>query len=284
MSVERASGNSGTNLEPGRFYGEVVNMHRRCGLQLSDARYGAGERLPRHSHELAFFCLLLDGAYSERYGQRATSYRPFTIVFHPPDETHCTQMSQRGGHVFNVELQGQWLDRLREYSEVPGTTADLHGGELVWLALRLYREYREMNLCSGLAIEGLVLEMLALTARERGAEDKRAPAWLARAVDLLHAEFRKGLTVSEVAAEVGVHPFYLSRVFRRFYRQSVSDYVHKLRVQFACGELSDPQADLASVALAAGFADQSHFTRVFKRLTGLTPGGFRSRVTPPAKL
>jgi AraC-like DNA-binding protein len=277
--IERASGSI---LEPGRFYGEIVNMHRRCGIQLSDARYQAGERLPKHSHESAFFCLLLEGAYSERYGQRAISYRPFTVVFHPPDETHYTEMSRSGGHVFNVEIQDQWLDRLREYSAVPDTTADLHGGELVWLATRLYREYKELDACSALAIEGLVLEMLAFTARARGGEDKCAPTWLARAVDLLHAEFQKSLTVGQVAAEVGVHPFYLSRVFRRFYHQSISDYVHKLRVHFACRELCQPQADLASVALVAGFADQSHFTRVFKRVTGLTPGAFRAAMLPGA--
>jgi AraC-like DNA-binding protein len=36
-----------------------------------------------------------------------------------------------------------------------------------------------------------------------------------------------------------------------------------------------PEIDLAEVALAAGFADQSHFTRVFKNVTGITPGVYR---------
>jgi AraC family transcriptional regulator len=46
-------------------------------------------------------------------------------------------------------------------------------------------------------------------------------------------------------------------------------------VKYACEELALPENDLATVALSAGFSDQSHFTRVFKNITGITPGNFR---------
>jgi AraC family transcriptional regulator len=266
---------AGPTLEPGRFFGDIVNAHRRCGLWLSDARYGGGAKLPKHSHELAFFCLLLDGAYSERYGRKEVTYSPFTVVFHPPEEVHSTEMGKRGGHVFNIEVQGGLLERLREYAPAPATSFDLHGGELAWLAARLYREYRAMDDCSPLVIEGLGLEMLAISARGREREEKRPPAWLFEVVDLLRAEYRRNLSVAEVASRVDVHPFHLSRVFRQHYHQTVGEYVHRLRVHFACGELRSDEARLAEVALAAGFADQSHFTRVFKQVTGMTPGAFR---------
>jgi AraC family transcriptional regulator len=51
--------------------------------------------------------------------------------------------------------------------------------------------------------------------------------------------------------------------------------VQKLRVNYACKQLALPENDLVSVALSSGFADQSHFTRVFKNVTGITPGAFR---------
>ena len=92
---------------------------------------------------------------------------------------------------------------------------------------------------------------------------------------LLNAEFRNNLKVQDIANEVGVHPFHLSRVFRTVHRQTIGEYVHKLRVAYACKLLEQPECDLANVALSAGFADQSHFTKVFKNVTGLTPGVFR---------
>ncbi|HEX6625266.1 MAG TPA: helix-turn-helix transcriptional regulator, partial [Pyrinomonadaceae bacterium] len=48
-----------------------------------------------------------------------------------------------------------------------------------------------------------------------------------------------------------------------------------LRIERACRELERPASSIIDVALSAGFSDQSHFTRAFKRATGMTPGAFR---------
>jgi AraC family transcriptional regulator len=129
--------------------------------------------------------------------------------------------------------------------------------------------------------------MLAAVGSGAGAEEKKAPLWLPRVVELLHATFRQHLTVADVASEVGLHPIHLSKTFRKFQRQSIGEYVHRLRIQYACRELLHTETSLAEIALSAGFSDQSHFTRVFKQLTGNTPGDFRrgfgSDATPQAR-
>jgi AraC family transcriptional regulator len=81
--------------------------------------------------------------------------------------------------------------------------------------------------------------------------------------------------VSEVAQAAGVHPAHLARGFRTYFKTSLGSYIRRLRVEFAARELVQSEASLATVALAAGFADQSHFTRLFKRHTGFTPNAYR---------
>ena len=125
-----------------------------------------------------------------------------------------------------------------------------------------------------------MLEMLARAALPAGAQERRPPAWLAAAVELLRAEFRESLTVTDVAARVGVHPLHLSKVFRRFRRQTIGDYVRRLRVRHAAGLLAAGEMSLAEVAQASGFSDQSHFTRVCRRVTGATPGALRGALSP----
>ncbi len=108
-----------------------------------------------------------------------------------------------------------------------------------------------------------------------GAETSR-PAWLDRALELLHESYRQSVTLEEIAAQVGVHPIHLSRVFRKHYACTMAEFMNRLRVQYACRALANGWADLADVASAAGFADQSHLGRVFKYCTGQTPGKFRA--------
>jgi AraC family transcriptional regulator len=223
----------------------------------------------RHSYELSYFHLLLDSDHNH-------PLKPFTTIFYPSGATHHDEISAAGLRVFSVALQDEWLDRVRACGVTPQSSTALPGSELSRLAIRLYREYLNLDRCSALVIEGLVLEMLALVARPEKAPERRPPEWLSRVEDLLKNGFQENLTIGEVAAQVSVNPAYLSRVFRQFYHRAIGDYVHDLRVQFACQQLADPGVALSAIASASGFADQSHFTRVFKQCTGMTPGAFRA--------
>jgi AraC family transcriptional regulator len=266
---------SDSRLQAGEFYGEVLNRRDCSGLVLSEVSYKIGRKLPEHSHQLAYFCLLIEGDYAEYHGSKSYQYKPLSIMFHPPGLEHRDEIGSQGGHFFTIELGLEWIERMEKYAPVPNTIMDLEGGDLAWLALRLFRELRSPHTCSPLAVEGLVMMMLAELGRTRATNERPAPRWLTHAINLLRAEFNQNLTIDRVASEVGIHPFHLSKVFRRFHQQTVGEYVKRLRVQFACRELLDPEIELASVALAAGFADQSHFTRAFREITGMTPGSFR---------
>ena len=263
------------NLKPGQFYGEILRKRQESGLILSELKHEGARKLPTHSHELAYFCLLLNGNYWEQSGRRRVTYKPLTVMFHPPATTHIDEIGPRGGRFFNVEVKSEWMERLRECLGKVDLDSSLHEGDLAWLAMRLYREHKQVDACSMLTIEGLVLEMLALVGRMKHGKESSGPPWLARAVELLHDEFRGNLKVQDIALEIGVHPFHLSRVFRNVHRQTIGEYVQKLRISYACKQLTLAETDLATIALASGFADQSHFTRVFKNVTGITPGAFR---------
>lgn len=270
---------SSNHLRAGQFYGDVFKKQNLAGLVMSELKHTECRKLPRHSHELAFFNLLLKGDYSEQHKKDTIIFKPLTASWHPPQTSHLDEIGNHGVHFFTVEIQPQWVDRLREYSNVPKTQFDLHGGELSWLALRLYREFKEEQNCSQLAIEGLMLEMLAVTTRHK-TQEKQKPVWLSKVVDLLHSEFQKKLSMEEISREAGVHPVHLAKVFRQFNQVSISEYQHQLRVQFACKLLAEFDINLAEIALSTGFSDQSHFTRIFHRITGMTPNAFRKMSMP----
>jgi len=97
-----------------------------------------------------------------------------------------------------------------------------------------------------------------------------------KARDFVHDRFQESISLADVADFAEVHPVSLARAFRRTYHCTVGDYVRKLRIEFACQKLAGSDAPLVEIALSAGFSEQSHFSRTFKRLIGLTPSEYRS--------
>ena len=71
------------------------------------------------------------------------------------------------------------------------------------------------------------------------------------------------------------HPVHLVAVFRRYMHCTPCDFLRRLRVEFAAGQLLRTRMPLVEIALQAGFTHQSHFCRVFKTITGMTPSAYR---------
>jgi AraC family transcriptional regulator len=92
----------------------------------------------------------------------------------------------------------------------------------------------------------------------------------------LHDGLDRSWSLGEIAQSAGVTADHLAREFRRHHGSSVGEYVRGLRVELACRRLAESDDPLAEIALAAGFYDQSHFTRTFKRRMGTTPAAFRA--------
>ena len=263
------------SLQTGKFYGKTQRRFESGGIVLSEITHACGRKLPRHTHESAYFGLLLAGSYSEKCTQRVAEYDPFTMGFHPPALTHSDEVGMCGSQMFCIELRDSYLNRTRPFLTAPQFVPDLCASEVTWLGLRLYRSFAGETL-DVVELSELCADMLERVSGSRICDDNSNPPWLDRALELLHQSFRQSLTLEEIAAQVGIHPIHLSRVFRKRHGCTMAEFMNRLRVQFACRLLADGWADLAKVAADAGFADQSHLGRVFKSCTGQTPSRFRS--------
>jgi AraC family transcriptional regulator len=218
----------------------------------------------------------LQGAYTEHYGDKIRNCSPSTLVFHPSREEHADRFHENGGKLFRIEIEPGRLSSIREHTSLSERPADFRGGRLAFLVTHLYREFREGDLAAALAMEGLVLEIFAEATRSSAPlRPERPPRWLGQVNDLLHEKFSESLTLKSIADSVAVHPVHLVRSFRRFYRSTIGQYLRRLRIEFASQQLAATDTPLAAIALTSGFADQSHFTRTFKRLTGVTPARYR---------
>jgi AraC family transcriptional regulator len=260
----------------GRFYGLLRSRQVR-GFHLTESLYPPELFMSKHSHERAYCCLVLRGAYVETYGASSRECKPSTLILHPVDEIHAVQFGHAGARLFRLEIESACLARIREYSPALGMPAAFHGGHLSILASRLCREFDTWDELAPLLVEGLLLELIAEMSREsRKHKAGGLPRWLSETRELLDACFAEHLDLEHIARLANVHPVHLARTFRKHYRCTIGEYVRRLRLDFARRQLCETKQPLAEISLSAGFADQSHFTRVFRHATGLTPASFRA--------
>jgi YesN/AraC family two-component response regulator len=110
---------------------------------------------------------------------------------------------------------------------------------------------------------------------------KKIPGWAKELKEIIQDQIDTNLSLSltEVSQSLHVHPTYLSREFSKYFDNlSFGDYIRKLRIEKAMHLLDTSRHSLAEIAYLTGFSDQSHFNRIFKKITGKNPSEFRKKV------
>lgn len=251
------------------------------GLWAWDIRLPPGFRAPAHEHARAFFCILLDGALEYRTRRGANGLRPLLNVFYPAGTVHSAVAGGRGARIVTLEVLPEWTRRAEDYLSLPEVPTPLELEDGAFAAGRLLRELDAPEPCSQVAVEGLALELLAAASRAArpggGAACRRRtpPSWVRRAEEQLHERFHEPITLQAVAASLDVTPARLGSDFRRHTGMGFGEALRRVRVEYVKRRLGGDAVSLADLAADAGFADQAHCTRVFKSITGCTPGRLR---------
>jgi AraC family transcriptional regulator len=248
------------------------------GLRLIDAWFPPDLTLQPHFHERTCFAVLLGGSMAWRLGQRRYECSDDTVWTEPAGELHGNRFHADGAHVLVLQPDPECAELLDPCQDLLGKPSTFEHAGIAGLARAIIRELNLEDSLSPLAIEAFALEMLVTAARggNRQRQTTEKPEWLGRVEELVRERFREPIRIAELAREVGVHPVHLARVFKRHKNAPLAYYMRVLRLDWAANRLLTTEAPISTIAFEAGFADQSHFTRAFKRHTGLTPGRYRS--------
>jgi AraC family transcriptional regulator len=255
--------------------GEVLKKRSLGPYILTEHLYPSRVALSKHAHRHALLTFVIEGTFREHCGPRSIICRPGALRFLPAGEVHENEFESRA-RCLHVWIDPAVLDGLDARAVVPRRPAEISGLGATWLANRLYAEFSREDTASGLAVEGLVLEILAEIARADSKPDPvLIPRWLKRATEIVEARFLERLSLTGIASEVGVHYVHLSRQFHRYNRCTVGELIRKRRIQYASHLLAHSETPLAEIALICGFSDQSHLSFLFKRYMGMSPSKFR---------
>jgi len=240
-------------------------------------RYRPDWRQERHHHDRTSLTIVFDGSLDEVVGRSRETAGPLSVVYKPAGTEHANRMGPRGAATVQIAFEPDYLSADRP--DPPDEWGWAHGGPPARSFLELVRCWAAGGE-SEEEIERRLIDLLAEVPGTGAGHEvepgaKGPPGWLARVVEEVEDTFRSPSLVRDLAAGAGVHPVALARAHRRHFGRSITERIHRRRVSEAAALLASRDRRLSSVAYAAGFADQSHLTRLFKRETGLTPGAYR---------
>ncbi|UJF33000.1 helix-turn-helix transcriptional regulator [Paenibacillus hexagrammi] len=146
--------------------------------------------------------------------------------------------------------------------------------ELILERLRtMHDQWQEKQSYYEVMCESLFAEVLVHVQREcdQGAGTRHTELLLIQMKEYLQDHYREQVTKEELGAAVGRSPNYTATLFRGLTGQTISDYVHALRVKTAIYMLRHSALNVTEIAEFVGYADPSYFYRIFKKLTGEVP-------------
>ena len=263
---------SGDLLQP-----NVVRSQDFSGLLLEERIYTSTISNTPHTHSQSIFCSLFEGRCTEQWQGKIREYRPFDSEFLLQDELHSLTFHEPTTRCLSLKISKPLMEQAKASGLSFAASIQFRGGAVAEIFSKLDRELRINDGASNLAVQGLTAELLAHASRDFVfSSETRIPEWLKEAKQLLQANFTEQLRLHSVSAELRVHPAHLAREFRRHFGRTMGQYVRELRIERSMLELARAGASLADIGAAVGFADQSHFSRIFKAHTGMTPKEYRN--------
>lgn len=256
--------------------GRTIRRRDIAGFSITEAMYAAGISLDRHCHANAYLTLVLSGSYSEKHARREFLWNEGALHLLPAGERHENQFAT-AVRCLRVRFEPSLIERLGdEFKGILSEPREIAGPLSAWLAKRVVQEFLANDNVAPLAMEGVLLEMLAESARSSDhSSPSSAPAWLRRVREVLDESYLTAPALTALADVGGVHPVHLSREFRKRYQVTIGEYIRKRRIEHASGLLSNSEMPMAEIASTCGFSDQSHFCALFKKYAGMTPAKFR---------
>ncbi|HEY8895199.1 MAG TPA: chromate resistance protein ChrB domain-containing protein [Niastella sp.] len=155
----------------------------------------------------------------------------------------------------------------------------LEKGMLIYDALYSWAKHLQKEKHTQQPFENLLLDVFNKFLKDKTGAGKKIPAWAQELKDLIQDHIDTNLSLKEISKDLSINPSYLSREFsKHFDNLSFGEYIRKQRIEKAMELMSTPTYSLTAIAYLTGFSDQSHFTRIFKKHTGLSPSEYRKKI------
>ncbi|NAS31899.1 helix-turn-helix domain-containing protein [Flavobacteriaceae bacterium R38] len=260
-------------LNAGEYTGDISNRITIDGSIITNTLYSNKKSYPDwHYHDNLHICFVFQNGKAETRNNSLYTQKGGSIFFYHAEEKHRWISSGPISKSANIEIGRAFLKKY-ELSEFDIKTAIQNNIDAKALILKIQKEMSFNNDRNDSTILSLLLELVSYS---KASYNGTLPNWVTTLNELLHDNWNEQLSLAEMAQIAGVHPVTISKFFKKYFSCTLSEYQRKLKVNKSIQLIKNTEIPLSQIAFHCGFADQSHFIRNFKEMTGFLPKHFRA--------
>jgi AraC family transcriptional regulator len=222
-------------------------------------------RVPEHAHDWPVLSLFVIGGYRNETELGTTLIAGPSAILYRAGVAHRNTVASTGFEQIEIEFDPAWLG----HALIPAAPVSR------WLGGRVAAEARALAHVCGEQIpeERFRRVMQRFVERASHGPEPAAPSWLETIVRLLRDD--ASLKVTDLARKVGRHPSWLGTAYKLATGEGPLETAARFRVEHAAHLLRETDQSAAFIAADAGFCDQSHMNRTFRRILGRLPSDVR---------
>lgn len=259
-------------LEKGHYLAPISKTVQLQGLLVGMTKYPDPVETGRwHAHKNPMISFVMEGGNIENRKGQQFHRGCGSINFYHAFELHQNIYRKFPSKHYSLEIDESFLEKY-ELAEGQVHLAVKQNPFSKFLFLKTLKEVTMNDSFSEDSIEMLFLELIQNTpaAKSKGP----FPDWVPVLREILNDNWNRQLSLQELSDKVGIHPVTISGSFRKYFCCTFGEYMRKMKIDRALYLIRNTKQPLTQVAYICGFADQSHFTRTFKQLTGFLPKDF----------
>lgn len=255
------------------FYSnEIVENRYFDGLTAGTTSYQTGAINDNlHYHDNPTICFMLQGGGIEKRSRQNYERCACDVRFYYAEEPHQSIIKVFPSKCVNLELEEDFLNKY-EITENILNVAVTKNLDVRFLMLKIHSELMIDDNFTNSSIKILLLSMLNQT---KNSTNRKTPDWIDNLHQLLNDNWSETPSLDDLAKTIKVHPVTISKYFTRHFSCTLGEYMRKVKINKSISLIKNTKLPLTEIAFQCGFADQSHFIRNFKKLTGFLPKTFR---------
>lgn len=243
-------------------------IHEDENFRAAVSYYAPHMEMSAHAHDCHQFSFLLAGSLAEETPHASQTNLVPSRGIKSAGQIHANRYGPKGALIFAINVRRTAAEPLPGQPKWQWEPLSRRGGKTPHASppplLHLWEASDQERI-------DIIWDLIAHQfAGDDEAPEDACPKWLTRVEEELHAA-PESADLGRIAAAYGIHRGHLSRAFKRRYGLSPSQYRSRSQVMQGLSRML-AGARPAEAAQSAGFADQSHFTRMADRYLGLTPG------------